>query len=70
MSYFFFGTVRPDPSGHTHVTVTPEMAVAGGTKEEHADAVRIVELFSEGVKQDGIHHAREILKDAVRKVKG
>lgn len=69
--YFFFGKVlRPDPSGHTHITVGPDYRVDGGTKEEHEKAREITEGFAKGVKQDGIHHAEEILKDVVKKVEG
>lgn len=46
------------------------MRIEGGTKDEHAQAREIVEKFAEGVKQDGVHHAPEILRDAVRKVRG
>lgn len=68
--YFFFGAVRPDPKGHKHVTIGPDYRVDGGTKEEHEQAREITEKFAEGVKQDGVHHAQEILKDVVKKVRG
>lgn len=69
--YFFFGEVlRPPQGGHTYITVGPDYRVQGGTKEEHEKAREIVEEFAKGVKQDGPHHAQEILRDVMKKVGG
>lgn len=68
--YFFFGKVRPDPSGERRITVGPDYRIEGGSKDEHDQVREITEKFAEGVRQDGIHHAEQILKDVVKKVKG
>lgn len=68
--YFFFGQARPDPSSHRHISVGPDYRVEGGTKDEHKQAREITQKFAEGVKQDGVHHAPEILRDVVKKVCG
>jgi hypothetical protein len=66
--YFFFGKVLR--GSQDNVTVGKDFVVEGGAGKEHKDTVEIVRLFGEGVKMDGPHHAEEILKDAIKKVKG
>lgn len=70
MKYFFFGAVRPDPSGEKRVTHGRNYVVVGGTSNEHKEAAEITRLVEEGIRMDGIHCAGQVLKDAVRKVKG
>lgn len=70
--YFFFGSVRSEGSldDQNRVTKGKGYAVAGGNEKDHKETVEITRLVEEGVRMDGIHHVEEILKDAVKKVKG
>lgn len=72
--YFFFGMVF-NPNGGSkddkpRVTAGPNFMVEGGSEKEHKDSAEIIRLLEEGVRMDGIHHAQEIFRDAVKKVKG
>lgn len=66
--YFFFGQVLR--GSQDNVTKGPDFVVSGGAGKEHKDTVEIIKLFKEGVEMDGPHHAQEILKDAVKKIRG
>lgn len=66
--YFFYGQVFR--GSKDNVTTGKDYVVEGGNAKEHKETVEIVRLFGEGVKMDGPHHAQEILKDAIKRVKG
>ena len=68
--YFFFGAVRPDPDGHKRITTSEDMRIEGGSKEEHEQAVEIVQEFQKEVRKDDGRPKQEILLDVVRKVRG
>jgi len=69
--YFFFGKVLRDGSkDDEQITKGSDFVVEGGSGKEHKDTVEIVRLFGEGVKMDGPHHAHEILREAIKKVRG
>lgn len=69
--YFFFGKVlRNGSKDDDQTTKGKDFVVEGGSGKEHKETVEIIRLFGEGVKMDGPHHAEEILKDAIKKVKG
>jgi hypothetical protein len=69
--YFFFGKLLGGGSKDDEkVTRGEDFVVEGGSGQEHKDVVEIIRVFGEGVKMDGPHHAEQILKDAVKKVKG
>jgi len=69
--YFFFGKVlRGGSQDDQQVTKGKDFVVEGGSSKEHKDTVEIIKLFKEGVEMDGPHHAPEILRDAIKKVKG
>lgn len=69
--YFFFGKVLHNGSkDDDKVTRGKDFVVEGGSGKDHQDTVEIIRLFGEGVKQDGPHHAQEILREAVKRVKG
>lgn len=68
--YFFFGVVLGGSQDNPRVTKGPNYVVKGGTEQEHKESAEIVRLVEEGVRMDGFHHADEILRDAVKKVKG
>jgi hypothetical protein len=46
------------------------MQVMGGTKEEHDEAVEIVEKFGEAVKREGHENAAPLLRDVIKRVRG
>jgi len=70
-SYFFFGKVlRGGSKDDEQVTKGKDFIVEGGSGKDHKDTVEIIRLFGEGVKMDGPHHAQEILRDAVKRVRG
>lgn len=70
--YFFFGSVRSAGSldDQDRMTKGKDSVVVGGNEKDHKETVEITRLLEEGVKMDGVHHAPEILRDAIKKVKG
>lgn len=66
--YFFFGQILK--GSKDNVTAGDDFVVEGGNAKEHKETVEIVRLVQKGVELDGPHHAQEILRDAVKKVKG
>jgi len=68
--YFFFGDVLTGGADKRRITTGKGFKVEGGNEKDHKDTVEIVRLVEEGVRMDGIHHVKEIVSDAVKKVKG
>ena len=67
--YFFFGFAHPDPSGEKRITMGEDFRVEGGDKNGHELFAEVVQEFAEGVKRDGIHCAKSIMEDVLKKVK-